>query len=72
MVAFYVAPTEDLARNPGMCPDWESNPQPFGSQPTLNLLSYTSQGPSINIFKRAWEIEFIRTTGAANLQDGLA
>ena len=23
---------EDLARNPGMCPDWESNRWPFGSQ----------------------------------------
>ena len=35
---------EDLACNPGMCPDWESNWQPFGLQPTLNPLSYTSQG----------------------------
>ena len=26
------APTGDLARNPGMCPDWESNWQLFGSQ----------------------------------------
>ena len=25
-------PTGDLACNPGMCPDWESNQQPFGSQ----------------------------------------
>ncbi|KAF6075069.1 hypothetical protein HJG60_009467 [Phyllostomus discolor] len=25
-------PTRDQACNPGMCPDWESNPQPFGSQ----------------------------------------
>ena len=23
---------EDLTCNPGMCPDWESNQQPFGSQ----------------------------------------
>ena len=22
-------PTEDLAHNPGMCPDWGSNGQPF-------------------------------------------
>ena len=21
-----------MTRNPGMCPDWESNQQPFGSQ----------------------------------------
>ena len=32
------APTGDLASNPSMCPDWESNWQPFGLQ------SYTSQG----------------------------
>ena len=25
-------PTRDLACNPGMCPDWERNQQPFGSQ----------------------------------------
>ena len=37
-------PPGDLARNPGLCPDWESNWQPSGSQPMLNLLSYPSQG----------------------------
>ena len=26
------APTGDLAHNPHMCPDWESNWQPFGFQ----------------------------------------
>ena len=25
-------PTGDLACTPGSCPDWESNPRPFGSQ----------------------------------------
>ena len=35
--------TGDLARNPGMCLDWESNQQHFGSQ-MLNPLSHTSQG----------------------------
>ena len=25
-------PMGDLAHKPGMCPDWESNWQPFGSQ----------------------------------------
>ena len=25
-------PTGDLACNPGMCPDWEWNQRPFGSQ----------------------------------------
>ena len=32
VVASRVPPTGDLARNPGMCPDWESNWRPFGSQ----------------------------------------
>ena len=43
-VASHTPPTGDLACNPGMCPDWESNQRPFGSQPTLNPLSHTSQG----------------------------
>ena len=33
-----------LAQNPGMCPNWESNWQPFGSRVALNPLSHTSQG----------------------------
>ena len=32
VVASHAPPTGDLAHNPGMCPDWESNRQPFGSQ----------------------------------------
>ena len=32
MVASQVPPTGDLACNPGMCPDWELNQRPFGSQ----------------------------------------
>ena len=44
MVTSGVVPTGDVAHNPGMCPDWESNQRPFGLQPTLNPLSYTSQG----------------------------
>ena len=41
---FSCGPTGDLACNPGMCPYWESNPQPFGLQPVLSPLSYASQG----------------------------
>ena len=44
VVASHVAFTGDLARNPGMCPDWESDQGSFGSQPALNPLSYNSQG----------------------------
>ena len=44
VVASHVmAPTGDLACNPGMCPDWKLNWQPFGSQPALSSLSYTSR-----------------------------
>ena len=32
VVASRLPPAEDLVRNPGMCPDWESNQQLFGSQ----------------------------------------
>ena len=32
VVASHAPPTGDQAHNPGMCPDWESNQQPFGSQ----------------------------------------
>ena len=30
--ASQVPPSGDLARNPGMCPDWELDQRPFGSQ----------------------------------------
>ena len=32
VVASRMPPTGDMAHNPGMCPDWESNQRPFGSQ----------------------------------------
>ena len=32
VVAYCMPPTGDLACDPGTCPDWESNRQPFGSQ----------------------------------------
>ena len=32
VVASHEPPTGDLAHNPGMCPDWESNQRPFGLQ----------------------------------------
>ena len=32
VVVSYMPPTRDLAYNPGMCPDWESNLQPSGLQ----------------------------------------
>ena len=52
VVASPAPPNEDLDCSPGMCPDWESNLQPFGSQVALNPLSHTSQGISLQSF---WE-----------------
>ena len=43
VVGSRVCPTGDLACNPGTCPDWELNQQPFGSK-ALSPLSYTSPG----------------------------
>ena len=37
------APHWGLACNPGMCPDWELNQRPFGSQGGPQSLSHTSQ-----------------------------
>ena len=36
VVASHVAPTGDLAHNPGMGPDWELNRRHFGLQPALD------------------------------------
>ena len=44
MVASLTPPTEDPAHNPGMCPDWELNQQPFDLLVAFNPLSNTSQG----------------------------
>ena len=42
VVASLAPPTGDLVHNPGISPDGELNWWHFGSQPTLNPLSYTS------------------------------
>ena len=46
-------PAWDLAYNPGMCPNQESNWQPF--RPVLNPLSHTGQGSFIlNVLVFQW------------------
>ena len=37
VVAVHMSPTGDLACNPGMCPDWELNKRPFGSQAPCSI-----------------------------------
>ena len=44
VVASHTPPTGDLAHNPGMCPDRESNRWPSGLQEDANPLNHTSQG----------------------------
>ena len=44
VAASRVPPTGDLACNPGMCPDWESNQQPFGSQASAQSTEPHQQG----------------------------
>ena len=48
VVASHVPPTGDLACNPGMCPDWESNWRPFGSQ--ANTQSTEPHQPGLRFF----------------------
>ena len=38
-------PSRDLAHNPGMCPHWESNQEPFGSQVSTQSSEPHQPGP---------------------------
>ena len=40
-------PTGDLAHNPGMCPDWELNWWPSGSQ--IGIQSTEAHQPGLNL-----------------------
>ena len=46
LVASRMPPTGDLACNTGMCPDWESNEQPFGSR--VSVQSTEPHQPGLN------------------------
>ena len=50
VVASHMSPTGDLARNPGMCPDWESNRRPLVHGLALNPLSHTPVQGSFRVF----------------------
>ena len=49
MIASQAPPTGDLACNAGMCPDWESNLRPFGSQASIQ--STAPHQPGQHFFK---------------------
>ena len=44
VVASHLPPTGDPAHNPDLCPDWESNCDPWVRRQVLSPLSRTSQG----------------------------
>ena len=48
VVASHKPPTGDLTHNPGMCPDWELNQQPSGSQ--AGTQSTEPHQPGLNLF----------------------
>ena len=48
VVASHVPLRGDLARNPGMCPDQESNQQPFGSQAGIQSTEPQQPGQFFN------------------------
>ena len=48
VVASHAPPTGDLACNPGMCPDWDSNHDHLVCSLALNPLSHTSQGKMLS------------------------
>ena len=50
VVASWVSPTRDLGQSPGMCPDWESNWQPFGSQAGTQSTEPHQPGPMCFFF----------------------
>ena len=45
VVASHMPSTGDLACNPGMCPDWELNQRPFGSQASTQSTEPHQPGP---------------------------
>ena len=42
VVASHASPTADLAHNAGMCPEWELNQWPFGSQASQHSIHWTT------------------------------
>ena len=60
MVASHMSPAGDLAHNPGMCSDWESNQDPLVHRPALNPLSHTSLGSMCHYLKAMNKPNYLR------------
>ena len=58
MVASCKPPTGDLARNPDLCPDWESNWQPFSLQ--ARTQSTDLHQPRLFIFSNSYLLLLVK------------
>ena len=55
------APNWGLAHNPGMCPDWELNQQPFGLQASTQSTELHQPGRNDwLLMKRAWTMHALK------------
>ena len=70
MVAFCELPTGDLTCNPGMCPDWESNLQPFGSLASVQSAEPHQPGLKIYFLKENvfCDFLFLQTNQSFNME----
>ena len=50
-VATHMPPNGDPAHNPGLCPDWESNQWPFGSQAAIQSTEPHQPGLEVNFLR---------------------
>ena len=54
LVASYMPLTEDLAHNPGMCPNWEWNQRSFGPQANTQSTEPHQPGQALHVLKIPW------------------
>ena len=59
MVSSRAPPTEDLAHNPGMYPDWESNQRPFGSQADTQSTDPQQPGLIVVVIQRQARVQIL-------------
>ena len=64
-IASHVPPNEDLAHNPGMCPDWESDRQHFGLQASAQSTEPCQPGQTTAFSS----VEFIGDIGKSNFRE---
>ena len=67
VVASCTASTGDLARNPGMCPDWESNQRPLGSQASTQSTQPHQPGHKVYLFT-SW-VKGVKGLGSKDWQE---